>query len=251
MNEADDLYARAQYKRAAGLYEQDIQGDPNNALAHQGLARCMFKLQDFGRAWTEANRALELEPRLPILYVLLANVSSARGNPVQAEAQAKHAIDLDPGMWQAYVSLANALMEQSRVGESVPLFEKAIDLAPAPWEAHLAFSGGLQRHKMGSESVKQAAIAFRLHPSFRTAYWLWIVFQYPRRVLIALIFVALFLGAIWLPGILSYVVRLLVIGWVLFLEIGQMRYGRRNRGIAVLVILLLVSAFYLFFRPPR
>ncbi len=251
MNQADALYASAQYKRAASLYEQDIQGDPNSALAHQGLARCMFKLQDFGRAWTEASRALELEPRLPIPYVLLANVSSARGNPVQAEAEAKHAIDLDPGMWQAYVSLANACMEQNRVEEALPLFEKALDLAPAPWEAHLAFSGGLQRHKMRSESLREAAAAFRLHPSFRTAYWLWMVFQYPRRVWIALIFVALFLGAIWLPGALSYVVRLLLIGWLLFLEVGQMRYSQRNRSLAILAILVLVGAFYLFFRPPR
>lgn len=59
MNDAEILYNSGDYKSVARLYRMQIEQDEGNSLAHQELARCMYKLQDFSAARDEANRALE------------------------------------------------------------------------------------------------------------------------------------------------------------------------------------------------
>jgi len=65
---------------------------PTAALLEQG--RQQSAAGDYGRAAASVERALRIEPGNPYLWLELARIHRAAGNPAQAEANARKALSL-------------------------------------------------------------------------------------------------------------------------------------------------------------
>jgi tetratricopeptide (TPR) repeat protein len=100
-------HAAYHVQRGQELLEQGIAGeaekqfreavvlDPQNAAAHEGLARVLELQHDNAEARTEARAALRLKPT-PEAYIVLARLDLADNNQASAEQNLEHALALDP-----------------------------------------------------------------------------------------------------------------------------------------------------------
>lgn len=103
INEGGSLFQKGNYDSAIQKYNEALQIDPNNAIAHNLLGMAYrFKSNQTG---TQEFKEKEIE------YF-------------------KKSIDLDPKYWVAYKNLAASLYYQNRKKEAVPYLEKALELQP-------------------------------------------------------------------------------------------------------------------------
>lgn len=71
-NQANDLYAKGHYEKAAGLYEDLVSKGQANAALYYNLGNAYFKTQKYGRAVLSFERAARLKPRDPDIRFNLA-----------------------------------------------------------------------------------------------------------------------------------------------------------------------------------
>ena len=68
---------------------------PTSASAHLGAARLLLRLERYADAETQANLALDIEPKNASVVLLLGDISRKRGDPKQAHWAYKRAAVLD------------------------------------------------------------------------------------------------------------------------------------------------------------
>jgi serine/threonine-protein kinase len=154
--EAYTIYLRGRFfalkRTVAGLvtgielFEQAVRLDPGYALAHAALAECwaLRGFEEFGdlapleampRAKDAAQRALELDPKLPEGHTWSAVLSFLFDwDPVAAESFFRRAIELRPDYSLAHTWYAVFLMARGRHDEAIARSAHAAELDP------LAFS---------------------------------------------------------------------------------------------------------------
>jgi tetratricopeptide (TPR) repeat protein len=134
---SQDGKAQEVLQRISGLVQQY----PQNAGLHflQGLA--YFSLKDLEKSEASVRRALELEPKTPDAYTLLANIHLARGAVGDAKTDLRAAISAHPRSLVNYMSLVTQYEKEGNWEEARKLCEKAheIDAASPMVAAELAF----------------------------------------------------------------------------------------------------------------
>jgi tetratricopeptide (TPR) repeat protein len=124
-------------QRISGLVRQY----PQNAglLFLQGLA--YFSLKDLEKSEGSVRRALELDPKTPDAYTLLANIHLAKGASEEAKADLRAAIAAHPRSLVNYMSLVTRYEKEGNWDEAKRLCEKAHEIdASSPFvAAELAF----------------------------------------------------------------------------------------------------------------
>ncbi len=130
-SEASMLEAREHFGRA-------IEADPDNAVAHSGLAFSYgnpFYLagleRDIDRALEEAHRAAELDPRNAFAWCLVGAAHMWSGNLDEAERQVKRAIAINPSLALAHIYLASICCWRADVDGADAWTASAQELSPA------------------------------------------------------------------------------------------------------------------------
>jgi adenylate cyclase len=111
--------------------------DPNYAQAWALLALAQLELRFVhGReenALPAAERALEINPALPVAYCVKARYLEEEGRAEEAEQQIRTALKLDPDSWEVNREIARMLFRHGRIRDAVPYFEKAASLMDSDW----------------------------------------------------------------------------------------------------------------------
>jgi tetratricopeptide (TPR) repeat protein len=133
----------------------------------------MIELRDWGAAIKALNKAIELSPDNPLLYVYRATAFNLNGDYVSAEKDARKAIELDPDNSPAYEALSWSLLRQEKYDEAIQAANRAIELDPQsamPW-AIRAYSKQMLGDLTGMlEDIKQAAaLDSRFKPQYEAA----------------------------------------------------------------------------------
>ncbi|MGH9735269.1 MAG: protein kinase domain-containing protein [Candidatus Acidiferrales bacterium] len=147
---AYDLYLRGRnslhghdsksIQTALDYFDQALKSDPGFALAFTGLADAslrMYKVQN-DSLWTQkalvaAQRAQQLNDKLPEVHATLGSVYAATGKYSEAVAELNRALALAPNSDEFYRRIGEVYLESGNNAEAVAAFQKAIKLNPYYW----------------------------------------------------------------------------------------------------------------------
>lgn len=94
--EAEQDYLRGEYDKAAALYRQQLQQQPNDVSLTLGLSRVLVRQQNAGEATDLLNKALAANPHSAALETALAEAQYRQGTPWVATETARVAMKDDP-----------------------------------------------------------------------------------------------------------------------------------------------------------
>ncbi len=117
--------------------------DPGFALGYAQLGeayRLKHQLDPAPKWLTEAEansrKAVELDDRLPSVYVTLGKIHRASGKRELALQEFQHALDIDPRNGSAQEGLAAAYEDAGRIADAEAAFKKAAALQPSDWDGY-------------------------------------------------------------------------------------------------------------------
>jgi adenylate cyclase len=148
--EAYNLYLMARQQWIQGSYgelsrdkaivrfcEQAVALDRNygQAWALLGLAQLELRFVHGvdANGLPAAERALEINPKLPEAHCIKARYLEEAGQADEAEKQVRYALKLDPESWEANRETARILFRSGHIEESIPFFERAASLMETDW----------------------------------------------------------------------------------------------------------------------
>jgi len=107
--------------------------DPHYADAWALMALAQAELRfwhakEDENALPAAERALEINQKLPEAHCIKARYLEEEGKPEEAEQQIRTALQLGPDSWEVNREAARLLFRSGRVSEAIPFFEKATSL---------------------------------------------------------------------------------------------------------------------------
>jgi len=125
---------------ALDLYNQAIVKDPGFALAYAGVAdvsQRMYTLKN-DPVWAErargaAERARELNEKLPEVHFELGSIYSHEGKTAEAIAELKSALELAPNSDEGNRRLGEAYLSAGRKDEAIQAYRKAVEVNPYYW----------------------------------------------------------------------------------------------------------------------
>jgi Flp pilus assembly protein TadD len=222
MDEADKLFKKRKYRKAAALYKEISKIEPENAEAHQNLARCLASLKRNTEAETEILKALELNPQLARPHSTRGWLFLERKDYKAAEDEFREAIRLDSSEPQYFNNLALALSHQNLYDDAVLNLQHAIQLSPNDPIFHYVLSWVYHKLEARTSAKEEALKTFKLKPSIRYGYTalVYTIAQWPTlyaaiRVILTLLLLAILLILIIIPASISYSIPAIVISIIL------------------------------------
>ncbi len=152
--EAYDLYLKGRDALRAGpdaknldsaidFFQQAVRRDPRFALAHTGLADASLAMYGEKRdsIWVErarasAERAREIDDKLPQVHFALGSVYSESGRNAEAVIVLRKALELAPNSDEAYRRLGLAYQALRRKADAIDALKKAVNVNPYFWVNH-------------------------------------------------------------------------------------------------------------------
>lgn len=134
--------------------EQAVKADPRFALGYGQLAEA-YRLQyvrnqnprHLNEAHANAEKALELDDRLPAVYVTLGRLHLKTGHYDLAVQEFRKALDLDPRNSTALIGIAHSYETAGRMKDAETAFQQAADAQPDNWDSYEEL--GLFRSRQG------------------------------------------------------------------------------------------------------
>ena len=131
LDQARTEAAAGHYDRAAQLYQQVLNSDPNNVAALSGLSDALVATGHWRDALPALQRLDQLQPNDPNRLFHLGQMESWEGNRTEALALLSHSIQVDPSNIQHQVYYAEVLSwNETTRPEAAKVFEHALQLAP-------------------------------------------------------------------------------------------------------------------------
>ncbi|MEW6468022.1 MAG: tetratricopeptide repeat protein [Bacteroidota bacterium] len=103
---------------------------PNNARGLMNYGNALMQKARFAEALDYYNRAKQLWPFYPYIYINLGVLHGATNNPAEAEANFKHALSLNAYLPGSYFYYANWLKGQNRIPEAKKLVADGLKVSP-------------------------------------------------------------------------------------------------------------------------
>jgi len=148
---------------AAGLYEEVLRTEPNNATAMSNLAVIAISKRDYVTAEQYLGRALAIKEDAGT-YSNLGVVLKARGRLREAIAAYRRAIELKPELVDAYHNLGNALREDGQADAGANAYRRVIQLRPNSADAYNNLGNALRDAGHLQEAIAAYQEAIRLKP---------------------------------------------------------------------------------------
>lgn len=145
--------------------------DPAFALAYAQLGEAYRiknivepNLRWLAEAEANAQKAVELDNRIPSVYVTLGRMHDASGKHDLALEEFQHALALDPRDATALSGMARAYEFAGRLGDAETAYRKAADLQPNDWDGHNNLAMFLGRHGKYPQAIAEYKQALQLAP---------------------------------------------------------------------------------------
>ena len=148
---------------AAGLYEEVLRTEPNNATAMSNLAVIAISKRDYVTAEHYLRRALAIKEDAGTCSNL-GVVLKARGRLREAIAAYRRAIELKPEFVDPYQNLGNALREDGQADAAANAYRRLIQFRPNSADAHNSLGNALRDAGHLQEAIAAYKEAIRLKP---------------------------------------------------------------------------------------
>jgi len=137
--------------------------------AQLGEAYRLKYRQDQSPKWlaeAEANsqKAVELDNRIPSVYVTLGRIHDSAGKHDLALEEFRHALSLNARDATAVAGMAHAYENAGRVADAETAYRKAADLQPDDWDGYNNLGEFFDRHAKYAEAIAQYQHALQLTP---------------------------------------------------------------------------------------
>ena len=126
-------------------YTQEINANPNNAVAYAGRANAYVILQNYDRAISDTNKALEIDPNYAAAYGVRGMCNFFLGQYERSVSDLSKAVQLDPDSKNNdifYEARGEAYMRLRKNNEAIADFTKSISINPSNAKLY-ALRGGL------------------------------------------------------------------------------------------------------------
>jgi tetratricopeptide (TPR) repeat protein/TolB-like protein len=159
--------------RAVGLFETAIKADENFALAHLGLAVSLVATNNRWKATRELRKTIQLDETNAEAYRWLGDllVGSPRRLYDQAIQSYQKAAELSPDAPEVYVGLGDAQQAKGQYDEAVADYQKALQLQPDNARVYYGMGKILYNEKQEyHEAVAAYQKAIQIDPTFLDAH---------------------------------------------------------------------------------
>jgi tetratricopeptide (TPR) repeat protein len=126
--EADVYFDDGNHREAVPRYEEALQIDSRNAVAHVKLGVSLCNLGRYGEGEEEFRHAIKINPRTPGAQLSLGVLLRARGDFAASQLALRSAVKQHPGDPQALVDLGLTLFPLRDLAGAKACFEKALRL---------------------------------------------------------------------------------------------------------------------------
>ena len=133
---ANALRDRAEWNRAAPLYEDALRREPRNLAALENLAVCLMSLGQRARAVDVLKRAFDQAPEDAASWQLLGTTYFEQGRTTEAIAAFQNALQRDPELPEAHNSLGAIWVRTRDWQRAEPALREALRLEPRYPEAY-------------------------------------------------------------------------------------------------------------------
>ena len=156
---------------AIGALENSLKADPGFALAYAQIGeayRIKSSVEQNPRwlvqAEANAKKAVELDNRIPSVYVTLGRMHDQGGKHDLALQEFQHALSLDPRNATAMAGMGRAYELAGRLPDAEAAFQKAADLVPNDWDGHNTLAMYFDRQDKYEQSIAEFKKALELAP---------------------------------------------------------------------------------------
>ena len=133
---------------AIAACQEALRLEPDNGGTHATLGVILGDgKQDYERAITSLNKAVELDPKQASHHFNLGQAWARSKKQDEAIASYQKAVELDPTYALAYLYLGNALRAEGNLDEAIPAFRRAIELEPKSLSAYYSLAYALEAQK--------------------------------------------------------------------------------------------------------
>lgn len=164
-NDAYAFIENGQYPQAIEALRGAVERDPNDPLAHYGLASALSANGDEKQALDEYRKACALNPKssawLDHLAVSLAN----NGDLEEAIATWRKSLALKPDSAATETDLGTVLFDSGNKQEGMEHLQRAVNLDPKLPDGHNHYGMALAESGQGEAAVEQLQKAIELLPS--------------------------------------------------------------------------------------
>ena len=167
-------YAEAgRYDDARTAFAKQYGFNADSAEAYVLAARLFFRRKHFKEASTQAHKALDMKPTLPLVHQLLGEIDLANDNLPEAINELETESSINPMNGGTYERLGDALLRSNRLAESQQALERAILLEPATTSPYILLGQLHLLAKQPVRAIQYLILVARMDPSnFRTHFLL-------------------------------------------------------------------------------
>ena len=156
---------------AIDALKSSVQTDTRFALGYGELGeayRLKFQTEQdpkwIDEALANCKRALELQDRLPSVYVTLGRIHDATAKHDLAVQEFQHALELDPRNADALNGMAHAYENAGRIKDAEAAYQRAAALRPDYWDGYNTLGLFYDRQRRFDEAIAQLRKAAELTP---------------------------------------------------------------------------------------
>ncbi|HXS76774.1 MAG TPA: protein kinase [Terracidiphilus sp.] len=157
--------------QAISALQNALKADPGFALAYAQIGeayRVKSSVEQNPRwlvqAEGNAKKAVELDNRIPSVYVTLGRMHDLAGKHDLALQEFQHALSIDPRNATAMAGMGRAYELAGRLPDAEAAFRKAADLQPNDWDGHNTLAMYFDRQGKYEESIAEFKKALELVP---------------------------------------------------------------------------------------
>jgi len=158
-------------REAQHCYQQAIQLDPSQAIAHYGLAAVLTEIGDHEGAIKSYRKSLECDARHTSSYNNLANLLAMLGRFEEAEQCYLQGLRADPNHAEICFNLANLYVTKGRLPEADRFYRKATAIRPSLVEAWDSLGTVLNDSGHSEDALPCFNAALELKPNWPQALW--------------------------------------------------------------------------------
>jgi len=205
LTSAEELLRLEDFKAALEIFKTIINENPKDAIAHQGIAQCYYRLGNYDEAVRAANKAIEINPKLAVPHTILAFVYYWNGRYHESLIEALVAYNLSPESADSLDCYGTILVAQGRLEEGIRLLESARKLEPNRLSTRRNLSIAYRGIRNYTKYLQEAKFVFRSKPSTKYGLTLLDAFQHKYAILLSI------LGILAIFGALLFRIRLLLL----------------------------------------
>jgi Flp pilus assembly protein TadD len=131
----DQAVAASDWAKAASLYREAIDSDPDEPILCYKLSKALDKMKDIAGERTALQRTIELNPSLAEAQNQMGYLADRDGDPAQAEPYFRAAIHASPSYVVAWINLAATLASESKMQDAKDAVSHALEIDPDNVEA--------------------------------------------------------------------------------------------------------------------